>query len=91
MAPVPARRKQVLPAGIFTDAVLPHARVRNEGFPGFNCGPSIASAPVRRRMRMRAALKGYPVSLSKKSCARLATYRQCADQHFEKTPAPAQT
>jgi hypothetical protein len=35
-----------------------------------------------------ASLQGYPVSLSKKSCARLATYRQCADQHFEKPLRP---
>jgi hypothetical protein len=31
--------------------------------------------------------KGYPVSLSKKSCARLATYRQWAERYFEKPRA----
>jgi hypothetical protein len=31
-------------------------------------------------------IEGYPVPLSKKSCPRLVTYRQCADPHFEKTP-----
>jgi hypothetical protein len=33
-------------------------------------------------------VEGYPIPLSKKSCARVVTYQQCADQHFEKTPAP---
>jgi hypothetical protein len=31
-------------------------------------------------------IEGYPVPLSKKSCARVVTYRQCAKQHLEKTP-----
>ena len=54
-------------------------------------GPPGAHVRVRFHSLMAACLKGYPVSLSKKSCAPLATYRQCADQHFEKTPASAQT
>jgi hypothetical protein len=29
---------------------------------------------------------GYPIPLNKKSRARVVTYQQCADQHFEKTP-----
>src|SRR3954447_26739594 len=37
-------------------------------------------------MRLRKIIEGYPVPLSKKSCARVVTYRQCEDQHFEKTP-----
>jgi hypothetical protein len=32
------------------------------------------------------SVEGYPVSPNKKSCARLATYRQCTGQYFEKTP-----
>jgi hypothetical protein len=32
------------------------------------------------------SIEGYPVPLSKKSCARVVTYRQCADHHLEKTP-----
>jgi hypothetical protein len=32
--------------------------------------------------------KGYPTRLSKKSRARVVTYRQCDHQHFEKTPGP---
>jgi hypothetical protein len=42
----------------------------------------------RRRWLMPISRKGYPVSASKKSCAHLVTYRQCADQHFEKPPRP---
>src|SRR3954466_12133185 len=30
--------------------------------------------------------EGYPIPLSKKTCARVVTYQQCVDQHFEKTP-----
>jgi hypothetical protein len=30
-------------------------------------------------------IEGYPVPLSKKSCARVVTYRQCADRYLEKT------
>jgi hypothetical protein len=36
----------------------------------------------------RCAFGGYPVPLGKKSRVRLITYRQCADQHFEKTSGP---
>jgi hypothetical protein len=39
-------------------------------------------------LRQSASLKGYPTPLSKKSCARVVTYQQCAHQHFEKTPGP---
>jgi len=31
-------------------------------------------------------IEGYPVPLNKKTCARVVTYQQCADQHLEKTP-----
>jgi hypothetical protein len=32
------------------------------------------------------SIEGYPIPLNKKTCARVVTYRQCADQHLEKTP-----
>jgi len=31
-------------------------------------------------------IEGYPVPLNKKTCARVVTYRQCADRYLEKTP-----
>jgi hypothetical protein len=31
-------------------------------------------------------IEGYPIPLNKKTCARVVTYRQCAEQHLEKTP-----
>jgi hypothetical protein len=31
-------------------------------------------------------IEGYPIPLNKKTCARVVTYQQCADQHLEKTP-----
>jgi hypothetical protein len=31
-------------------------------------------------------IEGYPIPLNKKTCARVVTYRQCADQHLEKSP-----
>ena len=30
-------------------------------------------------------IEGYPIPLNKKTCARVVTYRQCAEQHLEKT------
>jgi hypothetical protein len=31
-------------------------------------------------------IEGYPIPLNKKTCARVVAYRQCAEQHLEKTP-----
>jgi hypothetical protein len=31
-------------------------------------------------------IEGYPILLNKKTCARVVTYRQRAEQHLEKTP-----
>jgi hypothetical protein len=31
-------------------------------------------------------IEGYPIPLSKKTCARVVTYRQCAERYLEKTP-----
>jgi hypothetical protein len=47
-----------------------------------------ANAFMIHRCAIRPRYKGYPIPLSKKSCARVVTYRQCAHQHFEKTPGP---
>jgi hypothetical protein len=73
------------------DAPLPHASVLKQASPPFNGETARANVRARFQQLMAACLKGYPVSLSKKSCARLATYRQCADQHFEKTLTSAET
>jgi hypothetical protein len=32
--------------------------------------------------------RGYPIPLSKKSCALVVTYQQCVHHHFEKTSGP---
>jgi hypothetical protein len=58
---------------------LPHARLSSQGFPRFNASEPVSGNPNR-------FIEGYPIPLSKKTCAGVVTYRQCADQHFEKTP-----
>jgi hypothetical protein len=42
--------------------------------------------PASRECVSGKSIEGYPVPLSKKSCARVVTYRQCDDQYLEKTP-----
>jgi hypothetical protein len=63
-----------------------------QDFRNSNSRDSIAKPPPLSRADVfqdpSALLKSYPIPLSKKSCARVVTYRQCARQHFEKTPAP---
>jgi hypothetical protein len=70
----------------FSDAVLPHARLYSLGFPRFNC-ETIAGCHVNAFLKNPDGfIEGYPIPLSKKTCARVVTYRQCADHHLEKTP-----
>src|SRR4051794_33427887 len=69
---------------------------RRQGFTSRDSRNSIAGTldryPTPTHLEFMVApfglAKGYPIPLSKKSCARVVTYRQCADQHFEKTPPP---
>jgi hypothetical protein len=69
-----------LRARISSDAVLPHARPKRRTFPAIQLESEAAITPWGRA-------EGYPVSLNKKSCARLATYRQWAERYFEKPRA----
>jgi hypothetical protein len=65
---------------------LPHARLYSPGFPRFNC-QTIAGCRANAFIKNPDGfIEGYPIPLNKKTCARVVTYRQCAEQHLEKTP-----
>jgi hypothetical protein len=66
-------------------AALPHARC-------FGARTFVALLRVwslrKKAIAPERDAEGYPIPLGKKSCARLVTYRQCAQEHLEKTSAP---
>ena len=85
MCPI-QRRERISSRSDLSDAVLPHARLYSLGFPRFNRETVAGCRANAFPKNPDGSIEGYPVPLSKKSCARVVTYRQCEDQHFEKTP-----
>jgi hypothetical protein len=80
------RRETISSRCDLSDAVLPHARLYSPGFPRFNC-ETIAGCRVNAFIKNPDRfIEGYPIPLNKKTCARVVTYRQCADRYLEKTP-----
>jgi hypothetical protein len=56
------------------------------GFPRFNAETIAWRRANAFSKNPDGFIEGYPIPLNKKTCARVVTYRQCAEQHLEKTP-----
>jgi hypothetical protein len=82
------RRETISSRSDLSDAVLPQARLYSPGFPRFNCETIVGCRVNAFQKNPDGFIQGYPIPLNKKTCARVVTYRQCADQHLEKTPRP---
>jgi hypothetical protein len=65
---------------------LPQARLYSPGFPRFDCETTAGCRANAFPENPDGFIEGYPIPLNKKSCARVVTYRQCADWYLEKTP-----